>query len=120
CLALELELLGRLHDDGLDDAALAFAKSHIRAAWPFEIDTPGKRLAQKLDRELLDLPADYHACYLDRVAATTLDDARAAIRRRLDPTSLWIAAVGDDALRRSLEAAGPDLVGSVVEAYDDD
>jgi predicted Zn-dependent peptidase len=118
-LALELDLLARLADD-LDERTLTFAKNHIRAAWPFEIDTPEKRLAQKLDRLLLDLPADYHDRYLDRVAATTLDDARAAVRTRIDPHHLWIAAVGDAALRESLEAAIPDLAETVVVPYDAD
>src|SRR5690606_30210700 len=51
CLALELDLLARFADD-LDERTLTFAKNHIRAAWPFEIDTPEKRIAQKLDRLL--------------------------------------------------------------------
>lgn len=119
CLALELELLARLAED-LDDRAVSFAKNHIRAAWPFEIDTPEKRLAQRLDRVLLDLPDDYHANYLDRVAAVTLADARAAVRARIDPARLWIAAVGDESLRASLEVAVPDLVETIVLPYDAD
>jgi zinc protease len=119
CLALELELLDAWRNDGLTAAEVAFCQQYIRRSWPFEIDTPKKRLQQKLERALLDLPDDFHARFLERVSAVTRDEANAAIRQRIAPERMWIAAVCTESqLGTSLRAAIPALSSHVVDAYD--
>jgi zinc protease len=119
CLALELELLDAWRNDGLAAGELDFCKHYIRRSWPFEIDTPKKRLQQKLERALLELDDDFHARFLERVSAVSLDEANAAVRRRIDPTRMWIGAVCTEAsIGTALRAAIPALADHVVEAYD--
>jgi zinc protease len=119
CVALELELLEAWHREGITEEELAQCKSFLSRSYAFEIDTPHKRMQQKLERFLLDLPEDFHTRYLDRLAAVTRDEANAAVRRHLSPADLWIATVGDAAaLRSALEAACGALAETRIESVD--
>ena len=80
--------------DGVTDREVKFIQRYITRSWAFEIDTAQKRVHQALDVEILGLPADYYAKYLDHVAAVTAESANAAIRARIDPKNLLVAVVG--------------------------
>jgi zinc protease len=119
CLALELELLESWHARGIDERELRFCQDNICRSYAFEVETAKKRLHQKLERELLGLPEDYHARYTERVRAVTLEQANAAVRRRIDPSRLWISAVATEAeLGDSLRDAVPALADALVEPFD--
>ena len=67
CLALQLELLEAWHDRGITEAELEQCKSFLARSYAFEIDTPAKRLAQKLELHTLNLPPRFYETYIDRV-----------------------------------------------------
>ena len=96
CIALELELLQTWHDEGITADELAFCQDCLRRSYAFEIDTAKKRLHQQLERQLLDLPADYHSGFIDRVSGVTLEQANAAVAKRIDPAALWVCVVCSD------------------------
>lgn len=119
CLALQLELLGQLVRDGIDDDELEFCKDYLRRSYAFEIDTPKKRAGQRLEEVLLELPADYYAGYLDGIAAVTREQANDALQRHLSADNLWISLVASDPhIGDSVRNAAGTLVSTVVEPYD--
>ncbi|MBW2457766.1 MAG: insulinase family protein [Deltaproteobacteria bacterium] len=119
CLSLELDLLAKWRDRGIDAAELAKCQQYLRLSHAFEIDTPKKRLGQKIERDLLDLPEDFHRRWVERVNGVTLDEANQAVRRRISDSALWVSAVAtNDAIGDTLRAAIPDLHQTVVEPFD--
>jgi zinc protease len=119
CLTLALELFERWHDGGIDTDELRFCQDFMRRSWAFEIDTAKKRLQQRIERRLLGLAEDYHDRFVERVEAVTLDQANAAVRRRLSAGDLWVAVVASEqAIGPSLREAVDDLVDHVVEPHD--
>lgn len=119
CLGLALELFERFVEEGIDAEELAFCQSYLRRSWAFEIDTAKKRLQQRIERRLLDLPEDYHERFVARVEATTVETANAAIRSRLSPRDLWISVVAsEERLGATLEDAAGPLAEHVVDPYD--
>lgn len=119
CLALELLLLEAWQRDGIDQDELEQCKSFLSRSYAFEIDTPHKRMLQKLERFLLDLPDDFHDRYLERLDAVTCDTANQAIRRHIHPENLWIATVCDPSvLRHPLEDACGGLAETRIDPID--
>jgi zinc protease len=119
CLTLELELLGQWRDQGIDADELSKCQQYLRRSYAFEIDTPKKRLGQKIERALLDLPDDFHRRYVERVGAVTLDEANKAIQQRISDDNLWVSAVATEgAIGDALRTAIPELQESIVEPFD--
>jgi zinc protease len=119
CLALELELFEAWVNDGVTNDELTFTKSYLTRSHVFDIDTAGKRVHQKADAKVLDLPDGYHERYLEHVAAVTKDAADRAVRERLSTTDLVIAVVGTYAeLGAAIEAAIPNLASTTVLPHD--
>lgn len=121
CVALQLQLLQRLVEGGVNARELSFARSYIVRGHAFESDTASKRLWQRVEVDLMDLPAGYYTRYLDHVRAVTLDEVNAALRRRIPVRDLVLSVVCTAAdLRRDLEAAIPDLRSTRVLPFDTD
>lgn len=121
CVALQLQLLERLVDKGVTARELAFARSYITRGHAFEVDTASKRLWQRIEVDLLDLPRTYYTRYLDHLRDVTLGDVNAALRRRLPVKDLVLSVVCTAAeLRAPLEAAIPHLRGTTVLPFDAD
>jgi zinc protease len=119
CIALELELLQAWRDKGISARELAFAKRYLVRSHAFDIDTPQKRVHQRLDVDLFDLPADYHDKYVDHVQAVSLDEANEATRRRVSSDDLVVALVGTHAeIGEAVASAVPGLAKVEVVAYD--
>ncbi len=119
CLALQLDLLERLVNDGLTAEEVEFAKSYLARSHVFEVDTAEKRAHRELDAAVLALPDGYHASYLQRVAEVDVDRANAALRARLSADDLVIAAVGTRAASLdALTAATPRLARTTVAPHD--
>lgn len=121
CVALQLKLLEGLVEHGVTARELSFARSYLTRGHAFEVDTAGKRLWQRVEVDLLDLPEDYYTRYLDRLRAVTLDEVNAALRKRLKVRDLVLSVVCTAAeLRAPLEAAVPHLRGTAVLPFDTD
>jgi zinc protease len=107
CLALMVKLIEVWRNDGLSSDELEFCKAYLRRSYAFEVDTPKKRVQRKLHNMLLGFAPDHDAHYIERLGAVTLASANDAVRRRIDPTALCIAAVASEeeqggALREAL------------------
>ncbi|MEM9192769.1 MAG: pitrilysin family protein [Myxococcota bacterium] len=104
CLQVQLGLMERFVEDGIDAEEHAFAKEYLTNSHCFELDTPGKRLEAAIDLELFGLPPDHIARYLERVARVDVSASHAAVRERLSTSDLTIALVATaDELRPALE-----------------
>ncbi len=93
CVRLELELFETLLRDGITSEELRFAQDYLANSYAFEVDTASKRLDQRIDVDLLDLPRDYFDRHVERVRAVTLAEANAALRARLSSEDLAIVMV---------------------------
>ncbi len=97
CIRLELELLEKFWNKGITARELSWAKRYLVRSHCFAVDTASKRVGMSLDARLYDLPAGYYETYLDRVKAVTLEEANAAIQRRLSIKDLLVTVVGTEA-----------------------
>ncbi len=119
CLTLMLDLLSAWRKDGITEAELDFTKKYIVRSHAFEIDTARKRVHQKLERALYDLPDDYHATFLDKVQSVDLAAANAAVRHRVSEDDLVIGVVGTNAeVGEALTKAVPNLAKAEVVPFD--
>ena len=119
CLALQLELLHAWVTEGLTFDELEFVKSYIVRSHAFEIDTARKRVQQRLESALFDLPDGYYDQYTERVRAVSLDDANAAVRARISESDLVVGVVGTNAeLGAALAEAIPRLDSVTVAPFD--
>jgi zinc protease len=121
CVELELELLNAFVDGGITKRELGFIKNYLVRSYAFEVDTAPKRLGQALDVELLALPPDYHASYLDRVRSVTVEAANLAVTTRLTKDDLVIVVVGTaESTLAPLTAKLPTLASTEVLPFDAD
>jgi zinc protease len=119
CIELEISLLEKLLDGGVTDREIKFMQRYISRSWAFEIDTAQKRVHQALDVEILGLPRDYYAQYLEHVTGVTAESANAALRARIDPKNLVIAVVGTaSTTQEAVKAKIPGIAGDEIVAYD--
>jgi zinc protease len=119
CLALQLDMLAAWRDEGVTSEELEFCQSYLKRSYAFEIDTAKKRVGQGLERALLELPADYHERFVERVAAVTREQAASAVRARIDPSRLWVSVVGTDAeIGAAVRARVTELGETVVLPHD--
>ena len=121
CIELELSMLEELVEKGINAKELAFIKNYLVRSHAFEVDTAGKRLGQALEVEMLDLPDDYHSKYLDHVKAATLEDANAALAKRLSPNDLYVVVVGTASeMLEKVRASIPRLASEAVLPFERD
>lgn len=121
CLALELDLLEKLTASGVTPRELAFIKNYLVRSHAFDVDTPQKRLHQALDTDLLGLPADYYASYVDRVRGVTAPGVHDALRQRIATGDLVIVVVGTASTTlAAVRDAVPHLGHHEVVPYDRD
>lgn len=119
CIALQLEMLHDLRERGVTKKELSWAKRYLTRSHAFAIDTPAKRVGLELDTKLYDLPTGYYERYLERVAATTLEEVNQALRARLPEQDLLVVVVGTAAdIRGAVESAIPDLFETEVVRFD--
>jgi zinc protease len=119
CIELELELMRDWREKGIVPRELAFAKRYLVRSHAFDVDTPQKRVHQRLDVDLFDLPADYHTHYVDHVEAVTLDAANEAVRHRISTDALVVSVVGTHAeIGEAIAKSIPGLSKVEVVAYD--
>jgi zinc protease len=119
CLSLELDMLHALREGGVTEDELAFVKRYLVRSHAFDIDTARKRVHQKLEAELYDLPPGYHDKYVEHVQAVDLAAANAAVRDRLSEDDLVIGVVGTHAeIGETIAKAIPNLTDVTVAPFD--
>lgn len=119
CLSLQLELLHTFRDQGVTAQELEFVQRYLVRSHAFDIDTARKRVHQKLEAALFDLPPNYHSGYVAAVQGTTLDAANSAVKRRIPEQNLVIGVVGTYAeIGEKITAAIPDLASVTVAPFD--
>ena len=121
CIQLELELLDAWREKGVVARELGFTKRYLVRSHAFDVDTPTKRVHQKLDVDLFDLPPDHHSHYVEHVRAVTLDAANRAVARHITSADIVIAVVATHReIGEAVAAAIPGLRGATVVPYDAD
>ncbi len=119
CLALELELLHAFREDGVTDAEIEFVQRYLVRSHAFDIDTARKRVHQKLEAELYELPAGYHDRYVEHVQAVDRAAANAAVKARLSEDDLVIGVVGTHSeIGEAIAKAIPRLASVTVAPFD--
>jgi zinc protease len=119
CLGLMLDLLHAVRQDGITADELSFVKKYLIRSHAFEVDTARKRAHRKLDAVLYDLPEGYYERQNERIEAVTLDEANAALRRRLSEDDMIVAVVGTHAeIGKTITEAIPRLAGVEVCPFD--
>lgn len=115
CVKLELELLETLIKKGVTAKEVAFAKDFLINSNAFEIDTPIKRLDQRVDVELYGLPKDYFQNQLKKIRRVTHTEANRALKKRLSSEHLAIVmlATESDVKAGLLKLPGVSAVESV-------
>lgn len=119
CLGLELELLQAFRDGGISAEELSFVQGYLVRSHAFDIDTARKRVHQKLEAALYELPPGYHERYVPDVQAVTPEAASKAVRDRLSSDDLVIGVVGTHAeIGDKIAAAIPNLASVTVAPFD--
>ena len=118
-LTLLCELLEVWIDRGLSEREVALAKDFTAASLAFELDTPVKRLEQRLLAPLWGLPRDHHITFADRIRSVSRAQANAAIRHRIAADDLVLGVVASAAAHRDeLSCAIPRMASMTVHRYD--
>lgn len=119
CLALELELLETWVKEGITAEELTSTQNNIRRSHAFEVDTARKRVHQKLEEALFELPPGYHARWLDAVAAVTVASANEAVQRRIRPENLVVGMVATfEEVGKAVQDAIPGLLTTKIDPFD--
>ena len=119
CLALELDMLHAFVDEGVTDDELTLVKRYLVRSHAFDIDTARKRVHQKLEADLYDLPDGYHEKYVEHVQAVERASASAAVKARISEDDLVIAVVGTHSeIGAAVAAAIPRLASVTVAPFD--
>ncbi len=110
CIELQIQLLEQWCEAGITQTELDWAKNYLIRSHAFSVDTASKRVSQKLDEVLYDLPKGYHEEYLANVQAVTLEQANQAVAERISPKDLLIVVVCTEKLvGAQLQAIVPNL-----------
>jgi zinc protease len=106
-LKLVLDEIKKMHDEGPTAAEVADAKSNLAGEYPSHFESAGDVATAVLSSELHGLGEDWVRNYPLRVDAVTLEQARAAARKHLDPQDLVVVIVGKaDEIKPQLDLAG--------------
>jgi zinc protease len=112
-------MLKKFVDDGVTAEELEFVKRYLVRSHAFDIDTARKRVHQKLEAALYDLPPGYHDNYVAAVQAVTPESANAAVRARLSADDLVVGVVGTHTeIGEAIAKAIPSLGGVTVAPFD--
>jgi predicted Zn-dependent peptidase len=116
-LDLALATLDRLHRDGLDEAALASAKTYMLGQFPPTLETNGALADRLADMLLYGLGRDDVDGYAQRIAAVDGTAVRASIDATFPSSSdLAIVLIGDAAsIRNDVRKYGPVTEMSITD-----
>lgn len=93
-VALTLDLMARVAQDGLDGEEVAFAQDALANQFPFAVETVSKRAFERLVDEIYDRPVAFTDRYVELVRRQTPDAVNAALARWYRPHEASIVVVG--------------------------
>lgn len=97
----------RINDEKVLPIELENAKHAIIGKFALSLDNPQVLLADTLDQNIYNLPANYWNIYADHINAVSAEDLQRVARKYLSPETLQIVAVGNAAqIRPILEKYG--------------
>lgn len=119
CIALELSLLEEWWQSGVSAEELEWVQRYLSHSHAFDRDTTSKRVGLVLEEKLSDLPEGFYSRYVSAIRSVTLEQANAAIQRRISPADLVIVVVGTYATTGAqVRDAIPNLASERVVPYD--
>ncbi|BAS26630.1 M16 family metallopeptidase [Limnochorda pilosa] len=105
--------LGRFRDEGISEAELAAAKSHLLGSFPLQMETLSGMAGTIAEALFYDGTLDAIRTYPEQVASLTRAQVNAAIKAHLDPERFAVVLLGDPAVLE--EAPGGEVLGVPVE-----
>jgi zinc protease len=101
-------VIRKVKEEGVTAQELEEAQSYYTGHFPLGLETPRALCRRVLTIDLYELGLDYLRYYCERIRQVTLDDARQAAQRHLQPENLVTLVVGPAArCRESLAELGP-------------
>lgn len=91
---LALEVLGRLHEQGLSEEQLGSAKSYLKGQFPTRVETPGQLAELLAELEYYGLDEREVNDYFARLDAVTSAEARRIIREHFPRENLVFVLIG--------------------------
>src|SRR5690606_842137 len=89
--------INRLVEDGVTQEELDKAKSNLAGSFGRSLESPATIANFALNIERYDLPADYYETYLQKMNALTVEDINKTAKELINPSKLYITAVGNAA-----------------------
>lgn len=89
-----LKMVEEWRDRGVTPQELDFAKTSLINGAGFLLNTPRKRIENRIQEITLDLPEGFMKSYASRVAQVTLESANASIRNHIQPDQLSVLVLG--------------------------
>lgn len=87
--------INRLRTDKMPDDELAMVKNYMSGGFARSLESPQTVARFALNTVRYNLPKDYYATYLERLAAVTADDVMAAAKKFLHPDQTYLLVVGN-------------------------
>lgn len=87
--------INRLIQDGVTQEELDKAKANLAGSFGRSLESPSTIANFALNTERYNLPKDYYATYLQQMNALTVEDINNTARELIDPSKLYITAVGN-------------------------
>jgi zinc protease len=115
CIALQLELLEGLMENGISAAEHRFARDYLIKSHCFDLDTASKRLTPRIDEALYNLPPYYYDDFTPSLRKVRRAEVHEALKRRLSSRDLSIVlvATAKDVEQKLAELPGIETVQSV-------
>lgn len=111
-----LKEIKELQNKPVSESDLALFKNMMAGSFARSLEEPSTVAAFALNIERYNLPKDYYATYLEKLAAVTPADIQAMAQKYLKPENAWLIAVGDmSKVKQSLKRLTPD---SKIATYD--
>lgn len=104
-LQLMVQLLEKLHKEGISEAEFEFAKRSLVNQSAFLQDTLSKRLNNKVNEILLGLKPGFYDSYQSELKRVRFAETQKALKKHIDPTRLFMMVLGSvDTWRQGVEA----------------
>ncbi len=86
--------LDRLRNEKVEDAELTMVKNYMSGGFARSLESPQTVATFALNTVRFNLPDDYYATYLERLAAVSADDVLNMAKKYLHPDKAWLLVVG--------------------------